>query len=173
MKAFSIWKPGEFLQQSTHQGFRGDSCWSRGLAWSLYGFGTCYGYTRDRGSSQTAEACADFYIEHTPADGVPPWDFDAPAGEPQAGGYVGGGDRGQRPVPSWRGYAPIRSRATLRSDGAAMLARSAASIWAIHARMGRHSEGRRLSHPEKLGVDESVMWGEYFFLEALDAVLGA
>ena len=26
---------GEFLQQSTQQGFRGDSCWSRGLAWSL------------------------------------------------------------------------------------------------------------------------------------------
>jgi unsaturated chondroitin disaccharide hydrolase len=26
---------------------------------------------------------------------------------------------------------------------------------------------------KKLGVNESVMWGEYFFLEALDAVLGA
>ena len=71
-------KTGEFLKQSTHQGYRGDSCWSRGLAWSLYGFGTCYGYTRDARFLQTAEACADFYIQHTPADGVPPWDFDAP-----------------------------------------------------------------------------------------------
>jgi len=25
---------------------------------------------------------------------------------------------------------------------------------------------------KKLGVDESVMWGEYFFAEALDKVLG-
>jgi len=25
---------------------------------------------------------------------------------------------------------------------------------------------------KKLGVDESVMWGEYFFTEALDKVLG-
>ena len=36
---------GEFLRQTTQQGYRGDSCWSRGLAWSLYGFGTCYRLT--------------------------------------------------------------------------------------------------------------------------------
>ena len=29
-------------------GCSGDSCWSRGLAWSLYGFGTAYRCTRDR-----------------------------------------------------------------------------------------------------------------------------
>ena len=31
-------RTGEFLRQSTQQGYRGDSCWSRGLAWALYGF---------------------------------------------------------------------------------------------------------------------------------------
>src|SRR3981189_286650 len=69
---------GEFLKQSTHQGYRGDSCWSRGLAWALYGFGSCYSYTRDPRFLQAATACADYYIEPTPADGVPPWDYDAP-----------------------------------------------------------------------------------------------
>src|SRR6267142_411685 len=38
---------GEFLKQTTQQGYRGDSCWSRGLAWALYGFGTAYHYSRD------------------------------------------------------------------------------------------------------------------------------
>ena len=33
---------GEFLRQSTHQGWRGDSAWARGQAWALYGFGTVY-----------------------------------------------------------------------------------------------------------------------------------
>ena len=73
---------GEFLRQTTHQGFRGDSCWSRGLAWAIYGFGTAYAYARDPLLLATAEACADFYICHTPDDGVPPWDYDAPAGSP-------------------------------------------------------------------------------------------
>jgi unsaturated chondroitin disaccharide hydrolase len=56
---------GEFLKQTTQQGYRGDSCWSRGLAWALYGFGTCYEYSRDPRFLETAEACADFYIMHT------------------------------------------------------------------------------------------------------------
>src|SRR5580698_3770031 len=69
---------GEFLRQGTHQGYRGDSCWSRGLAWAIYGFGSAFQYARDPLLLATAEACADFYILHTPADGVPPWDYDAP-----------------------------------------------------------------------------------------------
>ena len=36
-------------------------------------------YSRDPRLLQTAEACADYYITHTPANGVPPWDFNAPA----------------------------------------------------------------------------------------------
>src|SRR5262249_10687795 len=69
---------GEFLKQTTHQGYRADSCWSRGLTWALYGFTTCYEYSRDPHFLETAQACADYYISHSPADGIPPWDFNAP-----------------------------------------------------------------------------------------------
>ena len=44
-----------------------------GLAWALYGFGTCYEYSRDPHFLETAESCADYYITHSPADGVAPW----------------------------------------------------------------------------------------------------
>ena len=66
---------GEFIRQSTHQGWRDDSSWARGLCWALYGFGTAYGFTRDARFLQAAELCAQFYIENTPAHGVPPNDW--------------------------------------------------------------------------------------------------
>src|SRR5438094_9007581 len=46
---------GEFLRQTTQQGYRGDSCWSRGLTWGLYGFSTCYEYSRDPRFLETAQ----------------------------------------------------------------------------------------------------------------------
>src|SRR5207244_4292429 len=63
---------GEFLRQTTQQGYRGDSCWSRGLAWAMYGFGTCFAQTGDERFLQTAIANADFFLQHTPDDGAPP-----------------------------------------------------------------------------------------------------
>jgi len=56
---------GEFLRQGTHQGWRGDSSWARGLAWALYGFGTATATSGDARFLATAEACARFYIERT------------------------------------------------------------------------------------------------------------
>jgi unsaturated chondroitin disaccharide hydrolase len=163
---------GEFLKQTTHQGYRGDSCWSRGLAWSLYGFGTCYGYMRDARLLQTAEACADFFIRHTPAGGVPPWDFDAP-------------EESRKLVDT--------SAAAIAASGLFQLAalsgdaikgqfyqQTARRIVATLCRnyLGESTPGwegiltRGVYHIHKnLGVNESVMWGEYFFLEALERAL--
>lgn len=163
---------GEFVRQSTHQGYRGDSCWSRGLAWALYGFTDCYGYTGDMRLLETAEACARYYIEHTPADGVPPWDYDAP--------------------PEQRTLRDT-SAAAIASGGLLLLAAAtpdrmrahgyrAAALHTLHTLASRHLaendpewEGilkGGVYHLHKgLGVDESVMWGEYFFVEALARAL--
>lgn len=163
---------GEFLKQSTHQGFRGDSCWSRGLAWALYGFGTAYAYSRDARFLQTAEACADFYIAHTPSDGVPPWDYDAPpesrklldtsAGAIAASGLLQLSQLSADPIKG-RLYDAAARRAleTLSTEHLA----EPDPAWEGILKGGVY-------HIHKnLGVNESVMWGEYFFLEALDRAL--
>ncbi|HTT64726.1 MAG TPA: glycoside hydrolase family 88 protein [Bryobacteraceae bacterium] len=165
---------GEFLRQSTHQGYRGDSCWSRGLAWSLYGFGTAYRYVRDSSLLATAEACADFYIRHTPPHGVPPWDYDAP---PESG------------------VLPDTSAAAIACSGLFQLSELLADAAKGHfyCETARHilatlcRDWLADSDPQwegilkggvyhiykNLGVNESVMWGEYFFLEALESALRA
>lgn len=163
---------GEFLRQSTQQGFRGDSCWSRGLAWALYGFTVSYEYSRDPRFLQTAEACADYYITHTPADGVPPWDYNAP--------------------PENRSLVDS-SAAAIAAAGFLRLCRHSGDpmkghfYWstAIHILRTLCTKFLALSDPKwggvlkggvyhlhkGLGVDESVMWGEYYFTEALEEAL--
>jgi unsaturated chondroitin disaccharide hydrolase len=152
---------GRFLRQSTQQGYRADSCWSRGLAWALYGFGTAYRYTQAPEFLATAEACARYYLAH--CDGVPPWDFDAPP----------------------------KSRELIDTSAAAIAAAGLLQLSPAYASDARRIvttlATRYLAEPDpawegilkggvyhlhkNLGVNESVMWGDYFFLEALESAL--
>ena len=163
---------GEFLRHSTQQGYRGDSCWSRGLTWAMYGFGSCFEYTRDPRFLQTAQACADYYLTHTNADGVPPWDFQA-AGEARK--------------------TPDTSAAAIAAGALIRLCRMLPDpvkgfyYWSCALKIlktlcrkytARNDEGWQgilkggVYHIHKeLGVEESVMWGEYFFCEALENAL--
>lgn len=163
---------GEFLRQTTHQGWRGDSCWSRGLAWALYGFGTVYGYTRDRRFLATAEQCADYYVTHTPADGVPPWDYDAPeasraqpdtsAGAIAASGLFQLAEYAADPV---KGAFYRQAAETIVGSLCRGFLADPDSDWEGILKGGVY-------HIHKgLGVNESVMWGEYFFVEAVDKAL--
>ncbi len=163
---------GEFLRQTTHQGFRGDSCWSRGLAWAMYGFTTCYEYSRDPAFIETAQACADYYLIHAPADGVPSWDFNAPLENRMlldtsaAAIFAAGLLRLCRMVPdTMKGHlywsAAVR---ILRSLCEKHLAKSDPKWEGI-------LKGGVYHIREGLGVDESVIWGEYFFCEALERVM--
>jgi unsaturated chondroitin disaccharide hydrolase len=167
---------GEFLKQTTHQGYRGDSCWSRGLAWSLYGFGTCFEQTGDPRLLETAMRNADYYVAHTPADGVPPWDFDAPAEGPLAR---------TRPDSSAAAIAAVgllnlaSMPAVAQSKRDEYRERALAAIATLVRPPYLQDDGawegilrRGVYHIHKqLGVDESVMWGEFFFVEALTKAL--
>ncbi|MDP9173682.1 MAG: glycoside hydrolase family 88 protein [Planctomycetota bacterium] len=169
-------KTGEFLRQTTHQGFRGDSAWSRGLAWSLYGFGTCYELTGDSRFLATAELNAEFYMEHTPTDGVPPWDYDAPESGPlsraqpdsSAAAIAASG------LFNLAKLSPDRIRARAYRDAALNIVNTLTKPPYLAAK-GDGWEGilkRGVYHIHKqLGVDESVMWGEFFFVESLTKAL--
>ena len=85
---------GNFRAPNSQQGYTGFSTWTRGLAWAMTGFAeelefiqtlsdedlSAYGSRADIEAFmlKAAQATCDFYIEHTPIDGIPYWDTGAP-----------------------------------------------------------------------------------------------
>jgi len=67
--------------KQTVQGFSDSSSWSRGQGWAVYGYSMIYRETGDEKYLALAENIAKFIINHPnlPKDGIPYWDFDAPA----------------------------------------------------------------------------------------------
>ena len=70
---------GALLSQGTFAGYSNTSTWARGQAWALYGFVQAYQTSHNPAFLTTAEAVANYFVGHSPANGIPPWDFGAPA----------------------------------------------------------------------------------------------
>ncbi|MFA9272727.1 MAG: hypothetical protein ACEQSX_18655, partial [Baekduiaceae bacterium] len=74
---------GAVLGVHTHQGLHDTSTWSRGQAWAVYGLAQAARDARDPELLHAAERAATYVADRLPADGVPPWDYDAPAPAPR------------------------------------------------------------------------------------------
>jgi unsaturated chondroitin disaccharide hydrolase len=165
---------GEFLRQATHQGWRDDSSWARGQCWALYGFGSSYWLSGDERFLDAAQRCADFYIERTPQHGIPPNDWEQPSPrrpyESSAAAIAASGllqlaalTRDSQRAAKYSEYARTILGTLLATEFLAVDTPG----WEGILKHGSYHERK------DLGVDESVMWGEYFFVEALDKLLGA
>jgi len=87
-------KDGNFRCPNSQQGYTGFTTWTRGLAWAMCGFAEELEWIETQSESalsavggkanniafimKAAKATCDFYIEHTPVDGIPYWDTGAP-----------------------------------------------------------------------------------------------
>jgi unsaturated chondroitin disaccharide hydrolase len=162
---------GNFVAQTTQQGFSDTGSWARGQSWALYGFGTVYRFTGDRRFLATARAAADFYIERTGDRFIPPNDWDEPNPqrpyESSAAAAAAGG--------LWQlaGLVDDSGAATRYADYAVNIIRRLAGPEFL-ASVDESWEGilkHGVYHERKhLGVDESVMWGDYWFLDSLNTI---
>jgi unsaturated chondroitin disaccharide hydrolase len=160
---------GRFIKQTTHQGWSGESTWTRGLAWALYGFAAAHRLSGEAEFLATARKCADCFIRRSPPDLVPYWDFDLPPEAPHlydssaaaiaASGLWDLSETVDDPTDRDRyRSASLTALQTLCSDR--FLARPDPA-WEGIVKHG-------IYHFHKgLGVDESVAWGEHFFVEGL------
>lgn len=162
---------GEFRNLSTQQGYSPFTCWARGLAWAMYGFTDTYLFTKEPLFLETAERCAGFYLENTPDDGVPFWDYGAPniPDEPldsSAAAIAAGAFWKLKDIAGTERSAAIYKQAALQI----LYSLTGESFSNDSTREGilRHGVYHK---PMNWGVDESVMWGDYFFMEALYTVL--
>lgn len=111
---------GAYRCPSSQQGFSPFSTWTRGLAWILCGFAEQLEFLSSLPASgfegvgekakavgrflEVARATADFYIAHTPTDGIPYWDTGAP-------GLAHLGDYLSRPADPVNEHEPVDSSA--------------------------------------------------------------
>lgn len=94
---------GNFRCVNTQQGYSGFSTWTRGLAWAMLGFSELLEFLETVPEQEleewggkikigetwlrAARATCNFYIRHTPLDGIPYWDTGAP-GLARMGNYL-------------------------------------------------------------------------------------
>lgn len=113
---------GSYRCPGTQQGYSPFTTWTRGLAWVMLGYAEQLEWVVTRADSElervggrdaieavllnAARATCDFYIENTPADGVPYWDTGAP-GLAQMGDYL------SRPADPFNDFEPVDSSAAV------------------------------------------------------------
>lgn len=161
-------RTGKPRHGSTHQGFSDDSSWARGQAWGIYGFALGWRHTGDAALAELAAKLANYFLNRLPQDGICCWDL-----------IFTDDDK----TPRDSSAAAIAACGLLELAGALPLsdaAREAYASWAWHIvrTLGESylapldGSNAVLLHavyhmPNKAGVDEACIWGDYFYLEAL------
>ena len=159
---------GEVKVRNTHQGYADESVWARGQAWAIYGYTMTYRFTKDVRFLETAQRAADYFISHLPSDHVPYWDFLAPEipNEPRD---VSAGAITSSALFELSKYAKEKSRRAKYHDVATKILASLCSApylaegTSSHAILN-HAVG---SKPAKSEVDVSIIYADYYFIEAM------
>lgn len=159
---------GEPIGGATHQGYTNGSTWTRGQAWGVYGFALSYRYTRNPLYLETSKRMARYFLERLPEDHVAYWDFNVPVTDEtyrdsSASAIVAAGLL--ELIEHMDGSDPERNY----FEQAIM--KSMTSLMQNYSTIGEEAEGllKRGSYHVRGGLspDDYMIWGDYFYLEAL------
>lgn len=159
---------GSILGRGTFQGSSDESTWSRGQAWGLYGFTVAYRETDDVRFLETAQKLADYFIDRLPPDQVPYWDFQAPdiPNEERDSSAAAIAASGLLELSTLVSEPDAREK---YKDAASAIVNSLCSP--AYLAVDANSSGILLhgvgSRPHKSEVDVSLIYGDYYFIEAL------
>lgn len=163
---------GEYLKNLGGQGYDEHSAWSRGAAWALHGFALSAKYTGRENFLHTAERVANFFVSHLPDDFVPYADFKAPAGENLY--------RDTSAAACAASGLALLAKLEGPAGGAAYEAAARRIVSSLYENYTDWENDEALleqgcvSFHEKgpAGLRTSLIYGDYFFLEALIRLCG-
>jgi hypothetical protein len=161
---------GEVIRKRTRQGKGDGTCWSRGQAWTLYGFGTMYRHTRDPKYLKAAEKAADYYLEHLPPDSVPPSDFQStltglPFKDSSAAAVAASGLLQLSELEK----DPVVARKYFKAAEKTLVSLTSPPYLAGDDKPGLLDHGAYIytEDPSNERTDECLIFGDYYLLEAL------
>lgn len=160
---------GSALYGKTQQGFSDDSSWARGQAWGIYGFTLSYNHTGDETFLTTAKEVANYFISHLPEDKVCYWDliFDEASGEEKDSSAAAIAACGllelSKQLPLSDNKKEYYNQVAI--DILHMLSETYTSVNLVNSN-GILLEGVYDKKSNK-GVNECMIWGDYYYLEAL------
>jgi len=164
---------GAFARGATCQGYRDGSAWSRGQAWGVYGFALALYMTGDEEFEEKFNEVTDFFLNHLPKDLIPYWDF-----------TFGDGDDEPRDSSSLIVAAlglllmDHMGKGSYRATASRLLKAATTACFEPDASRtnglllhGTYSHKSPYNTCDPCGTDECVIWGDYFYMEALMTLL--
>lgn len=158
---------GKVADAYTFQGYSDGSCWSRGQGWAILGMAETARYTRSRRYLDLAHQLADYFLERNGDATAAPWDFDDPL------------DKGATLDTAATAIVAnaLLQIGNIEPDGAKAQSRKEQAIRLLeglcrdHLALDGHQRGLLkhgcYSKPHDIGSDAAVLFGDYYFAEAL------
>ena len=162
---------GAFVASQGRQGYGDDTTWSRGQSWLLYSLVNAYAETGRADFLAAAKKVADYWLARVGADMVPNWDFDAPASAGVFKDSSAAAVAASAFLTLGSAIAGTPNGIRYRAAAEATLS-SLASANYLDASAGRGLLKHGARWVAKGNVDDSLIYGDYYFLEAINRYNG-
>lgn len=160
---------GELERVYTGQGKGGDdACWTRGQGWGIYGMMLSYLYTGDKDLVEFAKRTTNFFLNRLQSDYTPNWDFyytdDKDQRDTSAGTITACG------ILELAKQLPLTDpdRAVYEAAAKVMIASLTKNyLYTREESPNALLKGGVYAFGKGLCVNEPVIWGDYYYMEAL------
>lgn len=170
---------GEFVKGQTAQGYKNGSAWARGQAWGVYGSALAYATTRNDKYKEFFYTTSKYYLEHLPSDLCPYWDLtfgdedgsleprDSSSAAIVACGFL---EMAKHLSDKEKKYYTSLAKKMINKliELYRVQSYKQSNGILLHGTYAKQSE---FNEVKNRGVDECVIWGDYFFMEALQRLL--